>query len=117
MDNFIKQVKQVKKNGITNDILDILINSYSLYFNTKGLRYELYRKHGIILRGRPPLGMNVYNDQHLKLAISTKIGHVLRKLKKLGFIEKVSNSAWKKIKEIDPTLNELYTFKEREKLK
>jgi len=106
----------LKNNGITNDIFDILINSRSIYFNAKGLRFELFRKYGVSLRGRPPSSINVYNNDQLKMIVSTKIGHILRKLKKLGYIKKISSLAWKIVKEINPKLKEsLYTTEERKK--
>ena len=52
----------IRDNGITAEILNILTNSHSIYFNAKGLRFELYRKHGFSLRGRPPSNLNIYND-------------------------------------------------------
>jgi len=104
---------EIFNNGITSEIIDLITNWNSPYFNTKGLRFEFFRKNGVLLRGRHPEGENIYNDQHFKYAVSTKIGDILRRLHGLGYIEKVSNTAWKVIKKIDIPHNELYSVSEK----
>lgn len=109
----LKDVEQFRTCGITSEILDVLKNLNSIYFNAKGIRFELFKMCGIILRGRPPAQNNVYNDHHLKLVVSSKIGHIMRKLKELGYITKISTSTWKIIKKIDVDKNDILTKKER----
>ena len=84
---------------ITPSVLDII--SDCPYFNAKKIRYGLYKKYGITLRGRPSNQIDVSNDLHLKMILSCRIGHITRKLKKHGYIEKVNQRTWKRIKEID----------------
>lgn len=96
----------ITKGDITSSVLNII--SDCSYFNAKKIRYELYKKYGFTLRGRPSSQIDVSNDLHLKMVLSCRIGHITRKLKKCGYIKKVNRKTWKRITKIDINNLELY---------
>ena len=106
----ISDIENIKNRGITADVLHIIKENKSPYFNAKSIKFELFKKHGISLRGRP--SSNDYDIHHLKTAISCKFGHIVRKLKSLGYIEKITNSTWKRLKIINLKSMELYSKEE-----
>jgi len=92
---------------ISSHVLDIISDLNCIYFNTKKIRHGLYKRYGIELRGRPCSYNDVSNDLHLKMISASRIGHIIRKLKDNGYIEKFNRGTWKRIKEIninDPKL-------------
>ena len=102
--------RDVFKKDITNIILDIISKFNCSYFNAKKIRYNLYFKYGIDIRGRPSSDINICNgnDQHFKIFLTSRIGHVTRKLFKQGYIEKFNRNTWKKIKDINFNDSTLY---------
>ena len=99
----------IVKEDITFSVLKIISNSNCLYFNAKKIRHDLYKQYGFELRGRPSSQIDVCNDLHFKMILSCRIGHITRKLKKEGYIEKFNQRTWQKIKNIDLTDPKLYT--------
>lgn len=97
----------ITKGNITSHVLDIISDLNSTYFNTKKIRHGLYKRYGISLRGRPCSYNDISNDLHLKMITASRIGHIIRKLKNNGYIEKFNRRTWKRVKEInidDPSL-------------
>ncbi len=110
-------IENVIKNGVTSEILAIIKNSKSSFFNPRSIRFELFSKYGLSLRGRPRDDMNIYNDHDLKMTLSTKIGHVVRRMKKLKLIKKISNTTWQLINNnFDINMIDLYSKEEIKKL-
>jgi len=106
-------IEKVIKNGITNEILTIIKGSKSSFFNPRSIRFELFSKYGLSLRGRPKDNMNIYNNQDLKMTLSTKVGHVVRRLKKQKLIKKISNTTWQLIdNNFDINMIDLYSKEE-----
>ena len=98
----LEEFKDYIINGdITLSVLEMISDSKCLFFNAKKIRHGLYQKYGIELRGRPSNHTDVCNDLRLKMILSSRIGHITRKLKRYGYIERFNSGTWKKIKEID----------------
>lgn len=91
----------IKNEDITTSVLKIISDLECIYFNARKIRFNLYDEYGINLRGRPCNHTDVCTDLHLKMILSSRIGHITRKLKKHGYIEKFNNNTWKRIKDID----------------
>lgn len=109
MESLLEFKNHIIKEDITFSVLEIISNSTCIYFNAKKIRHDLYKQFGIDLRGRPSSQIDVCNDLHFKMILSSRIGHITRKLKKGEYIEKFNQRTWKKIKEIDLNDPKLYT--------
>jgi len=107
---------EIQTSNLTSEILDILNCSKNLFFSAKSVRFEYFKRNGVLLRGRSNSYNNIYNDQRLRTVLGVKIGHVTRKLNRLGYIERVNRNVWKKIKIIDQNDVMLYGLKERDDL-
>jgi len=114
LSNHKKFENYVINGDITPSVLNIISNSS--YFNAKKIRYALYNEYGITLRGRPYSQIDVSTNLHLKMILSSRIGHITRKLKKGGYVKKINQRTWKRITEININDPDLYIIdKKKEK--
>lgn len=112
---FFNFKQDIKKEDISLMLLKIISDFECPYFNSRKIRFGLYSQYDIELRGRPSIGVDLYNDSYFRKALSTRIGHITRKLKEHGYIKKFNTNTWKKIKEIDITDPNLYSNAKEEK--
>ena len=99
-----KRDQILEKDELIELALDIIENSVNLYFTIKLVGNEILSKtFGYKARGR---SRKMDKLEVLKKNMSYRLIPILRKLRDLGYIKKISRKTWKKQKPLDLTPNE-----------